>query len=152
MSTKRISMRKLREILKLRLHGELSMRQIRDALRLSLGAVQKVLSKAEELELNWEAIEQRDDKELALQFYPKADPHVSKKLQLPDWRDVHQELKRKGVTKHLLWEEYTQQYPNRSYSYPQYCFLYQDWLKKQKRPALTEIQNQLTILDSVVFA
>ncbi len=126
-------MRKLREILKQRLHGELSMRQIRDALRLSLGAVQKVLSKADELGLNWEAIEQLDDKELALQFYPKADPHVSKTLQLPDWRDVHQELKRKGVTKHLLWEEYTQQYPNRSYSYPQYCFLYQDWLKKQKR-------------------
>jgi len=126
-------MRKLREILKLRLHGELSMGQIRDALRLSLGAVQKVLSKAEELALNWEAIEQLEDKELVIQFYPEADPHVSKKRQLPDWRDVHQELKHKGVTKHLLREEYTQHYPNRSYSYPQYCFLYQDWLKKQKR-------------------
>ena len=37
------------------------------------------------------------------------------------------------MTKLLLWEEYSQQYPNRSYSYAQYCFLYQDWLKKQKR-------------------
>jgi len=46
---------------------------------------------------------------------------------------MNQELKRKGVTKHLLWEEYTQQYPNRSYSYPQYCFLYKKWLSRQKR-------------------
>ena len=42
-------------------------------------------------------------------------------------------LKHKGMTKHLLWEEYTQAYPNRSYSYPQYCFLYQEWASKQKR-------------------
>jgi len=42
-------------------------------------------------------------------------------------------LRRKGVAKHLLWEEYTQQYPNRCYSYPQYCHLYQVWVKKQRR-------------------
>lgn len=133
MPTERISMRKLREILRLRLDGRLSMRQIRDSLRLSLGAVQKVASKAEELGLNWEMIEQLDDQQLASRFYPESDTRVSNQLQLPDWREVNQELKRQGVTKHLLWEEYTQQYPNRSYSYPQYCFLFQEWLKKQKR-------------------
>lgn len=30
------------------------------------------------------------------------------------------ELKKKGLTKQLLWEEHTQQYPNRCYSYSQF--------------------------------
>ncbi len=126
-------MRQLREVLRLRLHAKLSMRQIRDSLRLSLGAIQKVTSKAEALGLNWEAIEQLNDQQLASHFYPESDTRPSTQLQLPDWVDINRELKKKGVTKHLLWEEYTQQYPNRCYSYPQYCMLYQDWLKKQKR-------------------
>jgi len=126
-------MRKLREILRLRLQGDLSLRQIRDSLRLSLGAIQKVTSKAKELELDWAAIEKLDDQVLASRFYPESDTRVSSQLQLPSWIEVSQELKGKGVTKHLLWEEYTQQYPNRSYSYPQYCFLLQEWQKKQKR-------------------
>ncbi|MGB5519939.1 MAG: IS21 family transposase, partial [Gammaproteobacteria bacterium] len=126
-------MRQLRELLRLRLQAELSMRQIKASLRISLGAVQKVISQAEAQGLDWAAIEQLDDQQLARLFYPEADTRVSAALQLPDWVEVHQELRRKGVTKHLLWEEYTQAYPNRSYSYPQYCFLYQDWLKKQQR-------------------
>ncbi len=69
----------------------------------------------------------------AIKIYPQADTSVSRKNQLPDWIAVYQELKRKGMTKQLLWEEYTQQYPNRSFSYPQYCLLYRHWLKKQNR-------------------
>ena len=133
MATKRLSMRQLREILRLRLHAQLSMRQIRDSLRLSLGAIQKVVSQAEEIGLHWDAIEQLNDQQLAHQIYPQATTTISSQHQLPDWLDVYQELKRKGMTKQLLWEEYTQQYPNRSYSYPQYCLLYRRWLKQQKR-------------------
>jgi transposase len=42
-------------------------------------------------------------------------------------------LKRKGVTKQLLWEEYTEQYPNRCYSYSQFCDRYRHWHGLQKR-------------------
>ncbi len=126
-------MRNLREILRLRLCAELSLRQIKDSQRVSLGVVQKLISQTNALKLNWSEIEKLNDQQLAQRFYPEADVKQSTQFQLPDWVDVHQELKRKGVTKHLLWEEYTQAYPNRSYSYPQYCFLYGEWLKKQKR-------------------
>ncbi len=101
-------MRQLREILRLRLHAQLSMRQIRDSLRLSLGAIQKVVSQAEDIGLHWDAIEQLNDQQLANQIYPQAETTVSSHHQLPDWLTVYQELKRKGVTKQLLWEEYTQ--------------------------------------------
>jgi len=126
-------MRQLRDILRLRLDAGLSMRQIKDSLRISLGTVQKITSKAEALQLEWPAIEQMDDQQLARAIYPESDTRASTAFQLPDWVEMHQELKRKGVTKHLLWEEYTQAYPNRSYSYPQYCFLYKQWLSKQRR-------------------
>ncbi|MEE9354810.1 MAG: IS21 family transposase [Methylococcaceae bacterium] len=133
MATKRLSMRQLREILRLRLHTKLSMRQIRDSLRLSLGAIQKVVNKAEDLGLHWEAIEPLDDQQLALKLYPPVNAAAASKNQLPDWLEVYQELKRKGMTKQLLWEEYAQQYPDRSFSYAHYCLLYRSWLKKQKR-------------------
>ena len=126
-------MRNLREILRLRLQAGLSLRQIKNSQRVSLGAVQKIVSQAEAQGLNWSTIDQLGDEQLASRFYPESDTRTSSAFQLPDWVMVHQELKRKGVTKHLLWEEYTQAYPNSSYSYPQYCFLYQQWAKKQRR-------------------
>jgi len=133
MPTKRLSMRNLREILRLRFQAGLSLRQIKASQRVSLGVVQKITSTADALKLNWEKISNLDEAQLARQFYPESDVRTSSHLQLPDWAEVHRELRRKGVTKHLLWEEYTQAFPNRSYSYPQYCFLYQAWRQKQRR-------------------
>lgn len=126
-------MRKLREILRLRLHAGLSVRQVRDSLRISIGAIQKVTSAAEQQGIDWSTICTLDDSALAKLIYPKADARVSTRLELPEWTTVHKELRKEGVTKHLLWEEYTQQYPNRSYSYPQYCHLYGEWQNKQRR-------------------
>ena len=142
MPTKRISMRQLRELLRLRLHADLSMRQIQGSLRISLGAVQKIINKAQTEGLDWAAVETLDDQQLARVFYPASDTRASPNLELPDWVCVHQELRRKGVTRHLLWEEYTQAYPNRSYSYPQYCFLYKVWANKQKRSLTSDPQSR----------
>lgn len=133
MSKTRITMRKLRDVLRLRLHAQLSMRHIRDSLRISLGTIQTIDKKAQKLTLDWEAVEKLDDQTLARCFYPNADVRKSTRFEVPTWTEVHQELKGKGVTKHLLWEEYAQQYPNRCYSYSQFCDRYLNWLKKQRR-------------------
>ena len=133
MPTKRTSMRQIREILRLRYTANLSLRQIRASLKISLGGAQKIINQAHSLGLDWEAVTALDDDPLAQLFYPKADTRTTAALQTPDWTEVHRELKRKGMTKQLLWEEYCQQYPNRCYSYSQYCFLYSDWRRKQKR-------------------
>ncbi|NBQ69307.1 MAG: IS21 family transposase [Nitrosomonadaceae bacterium] len=74
-----------------------------------------------------------DGQSLALLLYPESDARPSTKFQQPVWPEIHHELKKKGVTKQLLWEEYTQQVPNRCYSYSQFCARYADWLKTQKR-------------------
>ena len=125
-------MRKIRDILRLRQAG-LSIRQIRASTKVSVGNIQKLLAKADVLELSWPLPPELDDNRLARLFYPGADTCVSTRYQVPDWSVIHQELKRKGMTKQLLWEEYTQQYPNRCYSYSQFCDRYRHWHKRQKR-------------------
>ncbi len=126
-------MRKIRDILRLRLAAGLPIRQINASTKVSIGAIQKLLTKAETLELTWPLPDDLDDNRLAQLFYPGADTTVSSRYQVPDWPAVHQELKRKGMTKVLLWEEYTQQYPNRCYSYSQFCDRYKHWRGLQKR-------------------
>ena len=126
-------MRKIREVLRLRLEARLSIRQIKVSTKVSVGAIQKLLGQAELLGLSWPLAPDLDDAQLAQMFYPGADTTASRRYQVPDWPTVHQELKRKGMTKQLLWEEYTEQYPNRCYSYSQYCDRYSRWRKQQKR-------------------
>lgn len=126
-------MRKIRDILRLRLAAGLSIRQINSSTKVSVGAIQKLLSKAVSLDLSWPLPDDLNDEQLARLFYPNADTRASSRYQQPDWPALHQELKRKGMTKQLLWEEYTQQYPNRCYSYSQFCERYNHWRGLQKR-------------------
>ena len=51
----------------------------------------------------------------------------------PDYALVHQELKKKGVTLTLLWEEYRQAVGDRGYQYTAFCTRYRDWAGKLKR-------------------
>ena len=133
MPTKRLSMRPLREILRLHLQSQLSNRAISRAQRVSVGAIAKITQKTKQLALNWETVCQLDDVPLSQLFYPRANNQLSNQLVMPDWESVRQELTGKNVTKHLLWEAYTQQYPNSRYSYSQYCHHLGVWLAKQKR-------------------
>ena len=134
-------MRNIRDILRLKLAGGLSIRQIRASTKVSIGTIQKLLSKADELNLTWPLPESLDDHQLAQLFYPSADTRASSRRQVPDWANVHQELKRKGMTKQLLWEEYAEQYPNRCYSYSQFCDRYQHWCGLQNRGQITIVSN-----------
>jgi transposase len=56
---------------------------------------------------------------------------VLQAIPLPDWNEVHLELRKKGVTLRLLWMEYMEKYPH-GYSYSQFCRLYRDWAGKLK--------------------
>jgi transposase len=133
MPAKRIAMRNIRDILRLRLEAKLSIRQIKASTKVSVGAIQKLLSRAQSLGLSWPLPPEFDDARLAQMFHPGADTTASDRHQVPDWPVVHQEFKRKGMTQQLLWEEYTARYPNRCYSYSQFCERYSRWRGLQKR-------------------
>lgn len=125
-------MRKIKEVLRLRLSSGLSIRQIRSSTKVSIGAIQKLLARAEELGLTWPLPADMSEVALAQLFYPAAKAGGGR-FELPDWALLHQELKRPGMTKLLAWEEYTARFPNRCYSYSQFCERYRRWRRALRR-------------------
>ena len=130
-------MRKLREVLRLSYSAGLSIRKISASTKISVGSIQNILKLAEQLQITWPLPEDWDDQTLALKFYPRSDAQPSAKFQEPVWTDVHMELKKKGLTKQLLWEEYAQQYPNRCYNsmlidkFKTYSEICAQWIAKE---------------------
>ena len=57
-------------------------------------------------------------------LYPSTDEPKPGGPAIPDWDEVAKELRRKGVTKQLLWEEYREDHGDRKYSYSRFCELY----------------------------
>ena len=101
-------MRNLREVLRLSFSAGLSIRKISASTKISVGSIQNLLKLAEKLDISWPLPDDWDDQTLALKFYPRSDARPSPNYQAPVWIDLHMELKKKGVTKQLLWEEYAQ--------------------------------------------
>ncbi|MES9986058.1 MAG: IS21 family transposase [Candidatus Thiodiazotropha sp. 6PLUC6] len=133
MSDSRISMRKLQEILRLRFDNHLSVRKISGSVRVSIGTVSNYIRAFEESSLSWPTAKDLSEPELVQALFPDAPVSTRKGLIDPDWAEVHQSLKRKGVTKQLLWEEYCQTHTLNAYSYAQFCHRYQQWCGSQKR-------------------
>ena len=48
---------------------------------------------------------------------------------IPNWSEIHQELRRKGMTLFLLWEEYRQVNPD-GFQYSWFCEHYNQWAGK----------------------
>ncbi len=69
-------MRIIREVLRLRLEAGLSIRQIKASTKTSVGAIQKLLARADALNLNWSLPEDLDEGRLAALCYPSADPVI----------------------------------------------------------------------------
>ncbi|RAY95964.1 IS21 family transposase [Enterobacter cloacae] len=132
MPNKRIAMRKTREILRLRFEVGLSFRQISQCADVSTGATQKMLKRLEASGVSWPLPEGMTEPCLASLLYPESDRRPGA-LEDPDWATTHMELRKKGVTRHLLWEEYCQRMPVRAYSYSQFCCRYHTWSQSQKR-------------------
>lgn len=119
MPNKRIAMRKIREILRLRFEVGLSFRQISQCADVSTGAIQKMLKRLEASGLSWPLPEGMAEPRLASLLYPESDSRPGA-LEDPHWVEIHMELRKKDVTRHLLWEEFCQRMPVRAYSYSQF--------------------------------
>ena len=60
---------------------------------------------------------------------------------LPDWSYIHGQLKRKGVTRQLLWKEYADAHPDNHYSYTRLCELYSAWRAKNSEPSMRQLHK-----------
>jgi len=124
-------MRKINEILRLRHQAELSQREIANALRLSVGVVNKYLNAAAAADIGW-PLPDLSEPELKHRIKSRDDIPTAATPAQPDFILMHSELKKKGVTRQLLWEEYVADHPTHHYKYSQYCHLYHQWCKRQK--------------------
>jgi len=126
MPRKRTTMRKIREVLRLKWALGLSLRQIERSLQLSYGSVHTYWQRAKAEGLSWEQVEELSDDELESRLYPSAEISASKGRPLPDWAEVQKELSKKSVTLSLLWMEYRERHLD-GLGYSRFCELYRSW-------------------------
>jgi transposase len=132
MPTEPISMRKLKEILRLKYQSKLSNRKVGTSLSISPGTVSAYINRAKLMGIeSWPLSPDWDDIKLSQHFLQtKITPRTA--IPLPNWSKFYQELKKKGVTKQLLWQEYVERNADNHYSYPQLCRVYKEWLSRQQ--------------------
>ena len=118
MSSKAITMRKIKEVLRLRFECLLPFEAIAKALDISKGVVVKYCHLASNAGIDWQTTQDWDEARLRSTLTPKAALLVrTTQYALPNFALVHQELKSKCMTLQLLWREYAASTSGQTYSY-----------------------------------
>ena len=126
MSQRRLSMRKIRDVLRLKYGLGRSHREIAAILRISHTTVGNYVRRAREAGVSWPLPDELDDARLEAALYPPTPPSRVPRPE-PDWARMHRELARhKGVTLQLLWLEYREAHPD-GYQYSRFCDRYREW-------------------------
>lgn len=124
--TARISMKKVREIVRLKFEKKLSHHKIANSLNVSSSTVSDCLRRFKKANLTWPLDEGLDDETLISMLYKERSSQVSSSALAIDWSEVRRKLTRKNVTKQLLWDAYKEAHPN-GLSYSRYCAYYRQW-------------------------
>ena len=94
MPGERLSMRKIRELLRLRWEHHLPQRVISQSLGLSQGSVSDYLSRARRAGLTWPLPDALDDAGLEALLFPPLPDVPYDQRPVPDWSAVHRDLRR----------------------------------------------------------
>lgn len=131
MATATISMRKLKEILRLKYGAKLTHRQIANSLSISPSSVSTYANRAAQLGITqWPLPDDFDEAKLKREFFNTS--VQPKQYALPNWLTIKEELTCKTMTLLLLWQEYVEQHPEGHYSYNHFCRQYKTWLGAQR--------------------
>lgn len=123
-------MRKVREVLRLKFDGALSNRQIGQSCHLSKSTIADYLERFQRSGLIWPLKDDIDDSRLEQLLFSKPQQvQVTEDRPLPDWNYIYREMRRKGVTLMLLWQEYKRDFSD-GYQYSRFCDLYSQWAGK----------------------
>ena len=114
MPSRRITMRKIKEVLRLRYACGLSLEQIARAQNLSKGVVAKYLKRATAAGIDGVVAQTLSEADLVERLKPQNDTPRQSSFTAPDFAHIHQALKHKSVTLQMLWEDYRDQCPGGS--------------------------------------
>jgi transposase len=132
MPRERSDMRRIREVLRLRDEFGASVRRIAAACRMPRTTGRDYLRRLESAELRFGAVREWSDAELERRLFP---PPAMPSRPLPDWAVIERDLGRRGVTLHLLWQEYLVCHPD-GYRYTQFVQRFRDWQAARAVPRL----------------
>ena len=121
-------MRRIKDLLRLSASGR-SRREIALAIGAARSTVSDYLKRAERAGLSWPEAAAWDDAALERALFPPPPDVPAETRGMPDFVHVHRELKRKGVTLFLLWEEYKAAHP-KGFGYSWFCEHYRAFAGK----------------------
>jgi transposase len=127
MPAERLSMRKIKEVLRLHAAGQ-SQRAIAQSVAVARSTVKEYLQRAAAAGVSWPLPDDLSDTALEARLFPAPAPSTVRRPQ-PNWRAIHDEMKarrRTGVTLLLLWLEYKDANPD-GLQYSHFCDGYRRW-------------------------
>ena len=98
MPAERVSMRKIRDVLRLTHALGMSRRLVGEATGIGKTAVGEYVRRASVAGLSWPIPDEIDDAELERRLFRPAAAGLSAARAEPDWSHIHTEMKRRGVT------------------------------------------------------
>jgi transposase len=113
-------MRKVSDVLRLKFEAGLSNRQIAKSLSIARPTVAEYLRRFDAAQLQWSEAATLGEAVLEGKLFPAVSRPATARRPEPDWVVVHQELRRKGVTQMLLWQEYRSVHPD-GFEYSWFC-------------------------------
>lgn len=131
MAEARLSVRKIKEVLRLKFDRGLSRHQIAQSCQVSRSTVTEYLDRFAKAGLVWPLDNALSDEGLEQKLFPAQAPAGRAKA-LPDFDYIYRELKthkKVNLTLDQLWREYKEQHPD-GYQYTHFSVLYRRWRKK----------------------
>ena len=134
----KISMLKIKEVLRYKYEAKLSARKISRALNVSHTVVNDYIKRFEALSFSYEILMELSDKEIVSKLFDVSSK--PSKYPVPNWSKIHKDLRNKIVTLELLHEEYRKDYPDGHYGYTWFCNHYKAYAKKLS-PSMRQIHK-----------
>ena len=122
-------MRKIKEVLRLKFELDLSVRQISMSTQVSRPTVTDYLHRFAMTGLPWPLPVVLTDADIDARLFQTKLALPAALRSVPDWARVNQEMRRKGVTLFLLWQEYKACQPD-GFLYSWFCVRYREWAGK----------------------
>jgi transposase len=143
--SERLTMRKIREILRLADECGRSQREIASSLSVAVGTICGHLQRAREEGLTWKGVQGLTDSEVEGMLFRDGGRNEGKRRAPIDYAHVHHELHKSTATLHLLWAEYQEALAARGeglkpYQYSQFCELYGAWRARLK-PSMRRVHR-----------
>ncbi len=140
MPTERIAMRRVREMLRLRLDAGLATQDVARRAGVAPSTLREMFRRFGRSGLTWPLPLDLSDTDLEARLYgPAGTKQGHRRRAEPDWAAVSRELKRKHVSLQVLWGEYIEVNPE-GYRYSRCCELYAAW---EQRLPVTMRQTHL---------